>query len=56
MKNDEPRNTAERFMHNGTMKLPSVLLSVIIWVVVVNINNPSQTVTISGIPVQIVND
>ena len=56
MKNDEPRNTAERFMHNGTMKLLSVLLSVIIWVVVVNINNPSQTVTISGIPVQIVND
>ncbi len=55
-KNDDVKISAERFMHNGMMKVLSILLSVLIWMVVVNINNPSQTVTISGIPIQIVND
>ena len=42
--------------NNWPLKLMSVLLAVLIWIVIVNIDNPVETVTIRGIPIQIVND
>ncbi len=42
--------------NNWPLKLMSVLLAMLIWIVIVNIDNPVETVTIRGIPIQIVND
>ncbi len=42
--------------NNWPLKLVSVLFAVAIWVVIINIDNPVETVTISNIPVEIVND
>ncbi len=42
--------------NNWPLKLVSVVFAVAIWVVIINIDNPVETVTISNIPVEIVND
>lgn len=42
--------------NNWPLKLMSVLFAVLIWIVIVNIDNPVETVTIRGIPIQIAND
>lgn len=55
-KNDGGLNYGSRFLHNWSLKLLALVLAFIVWVVVVNINNPINTITISGIPVQINND
>ena len=42
--------------NNWQIKLISVLLAAIIWVVVVNVDDPVQTVTIPNISIEIAND
>lgn len=44
------------FYKNLGLKLLSVLLALLLWVTVMNVEDPAVTVTISDIPVQIVND
>ena len=42
--------------NNWPLKLVSVLFAVVVWIVIVNVDDPVGTVTISNIPVEIVND
>lgn len=42
--------------NNLILKIGSVLFAVVLWVIVINIDDPSKTVTISNIPVEILND
>ena len=42
--------------HNIGLKLLSVLLALLLWLTVMNVEDPAVTTTISDIPVQIVND
>ncbi|MBR4343972.1 MAG: hypothetical protein IKP88_14960 [Lachnospiraceae bacterium] len=43
-------------LHNAGWKLLSVLLALLLWLTVMNVEDPTVTETISDIPVQIVND
>ena len=44
------------FTKNIGLKLLSVLLALLLWLTVMNVEDPAVTVTISDVPVQIVND
>ncbi len=46
----------ERLTNNIVLKIVSVIFAIIIWLIVLNINDPDKEVTITGIPVRIVND
>ena len=46
----------EFFTKNLDLKILSVLLSVVLWLVVVNIDDPVKNVQFSDVPVQILND
>ena len=59
LKNDsepKPEKGRLRILNNWALKLLAVVLSFFVWVIVVNVNDPLETVRISGIPVQLVND
>ena len=43
-------------LHNFALKILAVVLAVIIWVAIVNIDNPSRTTMISGIQVVFLNE
>lgn len=43
----------KKIFHNWGLKLVSLLLAVVLWFVAVQINDPSETVTFSGIPVRL---
>ena len=43
------------FTKNIGLKLLSVLLALLLWLTVMNVEDPAVTVTISDVPVQIVN-
>jgi YbbR domain-containing protein len=45
----------KRLLNNLGLKLMSVILAVVLWFLVVMINNPKDSVTFSGIPVTLVN-
>ncbi len=44
------------FLHNVGLKLLSALLALLLWLTVMNVEDPTVTATITDIPVQIVND
>ena len=44
------------FTKNIGLKLLSVLLALLLWLTVMNVEDPTVTATISDIPVQIIND
>ena len=44
------------FLHNLGLKLLSALLALLLWLTVMNVEDPTVTATITDIPVQIVND
>ena len=46
----------EKLTNNIGLKIISVVTSVLVWITVLNINDPDKTVSISGIPVKIIND
>ncbi len=46
----------EKLTNNIGLKIASVLFAIAVWLIVLNVNDPDKTVTVSGIPVTIVND
>ena len=46
----------EKLTHNLNLKVLAVLFSIIIWIIVVNIDDPVKSVQFNDIPVQIVNE
>ena len=44
------------FTQNLILKLISIVAAVILWVIVVNVDDPTKEVTISGITVNVLND
>ena len=49
------KRVGKRLLNNLGLKLMSVILAVVLWFLVVMINNPKDSVTFSGIPVTLVN-
>ena len=56
MKNGKEMKFKNLILNNFALKILAVLLAVAIWVVIVNIDNPSRTTTISGIQVVLQNE
>ncbi len=46
----------ERMLNNFSIKILSILGAIIMWIVIVNIYDPSIKVTVSGIPMQLINE
>lgn len=46
----------EKLTNNIVLKIASVLFAIIVWLIVLNINDPNKTVTVSDIEVDIIND
>ncbi|MCR5154944.1 MAG: hypothetical protein K6B75_08880 [Lachnospiraceae bacterium] len=46
----------EKIIHNIGLKLLSIVLAFILWVVVINQQDPVETVTIKDIPVSVINE
>ncbi|MCD8009810.1 MAG: hypothetical protein LUF34_03245 [Lachnospiraceae bacterium] len=46
----------KKILNNWALKLLSVGIALVIWVIVVNYDNPYKTKTISGIPIEITNE
>ncbi len=42
--------------NNIGLKIISIIFAIMLWLVVININDPTRTITVSGIPVTILND
>ena len=49
----DPKNLKNLISNNTGMKVLSVLIAVLIWILVANINDPVRTERFSGIPVRI---
>lgn len=56
MKNGKESRFKSIILKNFTLKILAVILAVALWVVIVNIDNPSRTTTISGIQVVLQNE
>ena len=52
----DPKNLKNLISNNTGMKVLSVLIAVLIWILVANINDPVRTERFSGIPVRIINE
>ena len=48
-------NMKKRIFNNWVLKLSSVAIAVVLWVVVYNINDPVDTSTIRNVPVTFIN-
>ncbi len=46
----------EKLTNNISFKIASVVISILVWITVLNINDPDKSVSISNIPVKIIND
>lgn len=49
------RNLSKKLTHNLGYKIVAILLAIMLWLVVVNIDDPSKTDTIYNIPIKILN-
>ena len=46
----------EKLTNNLVLKIASVLFAIAVWLIVLNVNDPDKTVSVSDIPVTIIND
>ena len=46
----------EKLTNNIALKIISVLCAIAVWIIVLNINDPNKVVSVSKIPVEIIND
>ena len=46
----------QKLMHNLNLKVLSVLFSIIIWIIVVNIDDPVKSVQFNDVPITVIND
>ena len=46
----------KKLTNNLLLKIVSVIAAVLLWGVVINIDNPTDTYTISGIPIKVINE
>ncbi len=56
MKSIKAAKIKDLILHNIWLKILSVVLAVFIWIIIVNVDNPSRTRTISGIDVILLNE
>ena len=45
----------EKLLNNLSLKILSAVCAIIIWIIIVNVYDPSTSVTVSGVEVQLVN-
>ncbi|MBP5565549.1 MAG: hypothetical protein J6X45_07495 [Lachnospiraceae bacterium] len=46
----------QKLTHNLNLKVLAVLFSVMIWIIVVNIDDPVKSVQFNDVPVQVINE
>ena len=46
----------QKIMHNFTLKMLSLLAALVAWLIIINIEDPTISRTISGIPVEVINE
>lgn len=46
----------DKFLNNIPLKIMSVAVAILVWLVVVNVDNPIRTKTITDVPVQVLNE
>lgn len=46
----------QKIMHNFTLKMLSLLVALVAWLIIINIEDPTISRTISGIPVEVINE
>ena len=46
----------QKLTHNLNLKVLAVLFSIIIWVIVVNIDDPVKNVQFDNVPIQVINE
>ena len=56
MKNPRMQKLKEMLLNNLALKIIAVIVAVLVWVVIVNVSDPSQRVTVSGISVELKNE
>lgn len=56
MKNPRMQKLKEILLNNIALKIIAVLVAVVVWIVIVNVSDPSQRVTVGGISVELQNE
>ena len=56
MKNPKMQKLKEKILNNLALKIIAVLVAVLVWIIIVNVSDPSQRVTVSGISVELQNE
>lgn len=56
MKNPRIQKLKEMLLNNIALKIIAVLVAIIVWIVIVNVSDPSQRVTVGGIAVELQNE
>lgn len=56
MKNPRMQRLKDIFLTNIHLKILAILVAIVVWIVIVNVSDPSQRVTISGISVTLQNE
>ena len=55
MKSFKEIKIKELILHNFGLKILAIIIAIVSWIVIVNVDNPSQRKTISGITVNMIN-
>ena len=53
MKNQRMQKLKEMLLNNLALKIIAVLVAILVWVIIVNVSDPSQRVTVTGISAMI---
>ena len=56
MKNQRMQKLKEMLLNNLALKIIAVLVAILVWVIIVNVSDPSQRVTVTGISVELQNE
>ena len=56
MKNQRIQKLKEMLLNNLALKIIAVIVAVLVWVIIVNVSDPSQRVTVTGISVELQNE
>ena len=56
MKNQRIQKLKEILLNNLALKIIAVLVAILVWIIIVNVSDPSQRVTVTGISVELQNE
>ena len=56
MKNQRIQKLKEMLLNNLALKIIAILVAILVWIIIVNVSDPSQKVTVTGISVELQNE